>query len=130
MNIWNDYKGKGILALVLFILLVILFFIGWKMDTHSKLLLKRGWLIPIFLLIKDIISSPFSLKSRCSKATWFRHPFLYYFIQQFMWMLETVKVGNIVHGIIFIQTFLSALSVVMIYTLCCKICKNTIVSFY
>ncbi|PGE34183.1 leucyl aminopeptidase, partial [Bacillus cereus] len=39
------------------------------------------------------------------------------------------KVGNIVHGIIFIQTFLSALSVVMIYTLCCKICKNTIVSF-
>ena len=37
------------------------------------------------------------------------------------------KSRNIVHGIIFIQTFLSALSVVMIYTLCCKICKNTIV---
>ena len=46
-----------------------------------------------------------------------------------MWILETVKVGNIVHGIIFIQAFLSAISVVMIYALCCKICKNVIVSF-
>lgn len=44
----NDYKGKGILALVLFIFIGHFIFIGWKMDTHSKLLLKRGWLIPIF----------------------------------------------------------------------------------
>ena len=38
MSIWNGYKGKGILALVLFILLVILFFIGWKMENDSKIL--------------------------------------------------------------------------------------------
>ncbi|PFN85584.1 leucyl aminopeptidase [Bacillus thuringiensis] len=131
MSIWNGYKGKGILALVLFIFYwSFYFFIGWKMDTHSKLFIE-AWVVDTYFSFDQgyYIISFFLEKVDVAAATWFRHPFLYYFIQQFMWMLETVKVGNIVHGIIFIQTFLSALSVVMIYTLCCKICKNTIVSF-
>lgn len=131
MNIWNGYKGKGILALVLFVFYCsFYFFIGWKMDTHSKLL-SEAWVVDTYFSLDQgyYIISFFLEKVDIAAATWFRHPFLYYFVQGFMWILETVKVGNIIHGIIFIQAFLSAISVVMIYMLCCKICKNAIVSF-
>ncbi|MED1267800.1 DUF6080 domain-containing protein [Bacillus mycoides] len=130
MNIWNGYKGKGILALILFVFYwAFYFFIGWKMDTHSKIL-SGEWSDTYFSFDQGYYITYFFLeKGEIVGAIWFRHPFLYYFIQRFMWMLETVKVENIVHGIIFIQAFLSAISVVMIYTLCCKICKNTLVSF-
>ncbi|HDV8364324.1 TPA: DUF6080 domain-containing protein [Bacillus cereus] len=130
MNIWNNYKGKGILALVLFIFYCsFYFFIGWKMDTHSKIL-SGEWSDTYFSFDQGYYIFGFFLeRGEIVGMSWFRHPFLYYFVQGFMWILETVKVGNIVHGIIFIQAFLSAISVVMIYALCCKICKNVIVSF-
>ncbi|WP_257155499.1 DUF6080 domain-containing protein, partial [Bacillus cereus] len=104
-------------------------FMGWKMDTHSKVL-SGEWSDTYFSFDQGYYIFGFFLeKGELAAMSWFRHPFLYYFVQGFMWILETVKVGNIIHGIIFIQAFLSATSVVMIYILCCKICKNGLVSF-
>ncbi len=93
MNIWNDYKGKGILALVLFIFYwSFYFFIGWKMDTHSKLFIE-AWVVDTYFSFDQgyYIISFFLEKVDVAAATWFRHPFLYYFIQQFMWMLGDSK---------------------------------------
>ncbi|MED2753888.1 DUF6080 domain-containing protein [Bacillus sp. 22475] len=130
MSIWNGYKGKGILALVLFIFYWSLyFFIGWKMENDSKVL-TASWYDMYFSFDQGYyILSFFLAKIPIADEVLFRHPFLNFLTEEIATVVSSLGVKNVVQGIIFFQAFLSTLSVVMIYILCCKICKNVIVSF-
>ncbi|PGM15766.1 DUF6080 domain-containing protein [Bacillus thuringiensis] len=130
MNIWNDYKGKGMLALVLFIFYwSFYFFIGWKMENDSKVL-TASWYDMYFSFDQGYyILSFFLAKIPIADEVLFRHPFLNFLTEEIATVVSSLGVKNVVQGIIFFQAFLSTLSVVMIYILCCKICKNVIVSF-
>ncbi|BCA33960.1 MULTISPECIES: DUF6080 domain-containing protein [Bacillus cereus group] len=130
MNIWNDYKGKGILALVLFIFYwSFYFFIGWKMENDSKIL-TASWYDMYFSFDQGYyILSFFLAKIPIADEVLFRHPFLNFLTEEIATVVSSLGVKNVVQGIIFFQAFLSTISVVMIYMLCCKICKNVIVSF-
>ncbi|MCB4332625.1 DUF6080 domain-containing protein [Bacillus cereus] len=130
MNIWNGYKGKGILALVLFIFYwSFYFFIGWKMENDSKIL-TASWYDMYFSFDQGYyILSFFLAKIPIADEVLFRHPFLNFLTEEIATVVSSLGVKNVVQGIIFFQAFLSTISVVMIYMLCCKICKNVIVSF-
>ncbi|MFQ6339697.1 DUF6080 domain-containing protein [Bacillus sp. AF62] len=130
MSIWNGYKGRGILALVLFIFYWSLyFFIGWKMENDSKVL-TASWYDMYFSFDQGYyILSFFLAKIPIADEVLFRHPFLNFLTEEIATVVSSLGVKNVVQGIIFFQAFLSTLSVVMIYILCCKICKNVIVSF-
>ncbi|PGA28640.1 leucyl aminopeptidase [Bacillus thuringiensis] len=130
MNIWNNYKGKGILALVLFIFYwSFYFFIGWKMENDSKIL-TASWYDMYFSFDQGYyILSFFLAKIPIADEVLFRHPFLNFLTEEIATVVSSLGVKNVVQGIIFFQAFLSTISVVMIYMLCCKICKNVIVSF-
>jgi len=130
LSIWNGYKGKGILALVLFIFYWSLyFFIGWKMENDSKVL-TASWYDMYFSFDQGYyILSFFLAKIPIADEVLFRHPFLNFLTEEIATVVSSLGVKNVVQGIIFFQAFLSTLSVVMIYILCCKICKNVIVSF-
>ncbi|ASL67685.1 DUF6080 domain-containing protein [Bacillus cereus] len=130
MSIWNGYKGKGILALVLFIFYwSFYFFIGWKMENDSKIL-TASWYDMYFSFDQGYyILSFFLAKIPIADEVLFRHPFLNFLTEEIATVVSSLGVKNVVQGIIFFQAFLSTISVVMIYMLCCKICKNVIVSF-
>ncbi|CAM4245189.1 DUF6080 domain-containing protein [Bacillus paramycoides] len=130
MNIWNGYKGKGILALVLFVFYCSFYsFIGWKMENDSKML-TASWYDMYFSFDQGYyILSFFLSKIPIADEVLFRHPFLNFITEGIATVLSSLGVKNVVQGIIFFQAFLSTVSVVMIYMLCCKICKNAIVSF-
>ena len=130
LSIWNGYKGKGILALVLFIFYwSFYFFIGWKMENDSKIL-TASWYDMYFSFDQGYyILSFFLAKIPIADEVLFRHPFLNFLTEEIATVVSSLGVKNVVQGIIFFQAFLSTISVVMIYMLCCKICKNVIVSF-
>ncbi|MCQ6531115.1 DUF6080 domain-containing protein [Bacillus mycoides] len=130
MKSWKCYKGKGLISLFLLIFYwLFYFFIGWKMENGSKIL-TSNWYDSYFSFDQGYyILSFFMAKIPIADEVFFRHPFLHFFTQELTTILSLLDIKNVVQGIIFFQAFLSAVSVMMIYMLCCKICENLLVSF-